>query len=63
MADFITLNLTWMDDRKHEIAGCLETRISDGVLHVYEYTSVTGTLKQEHHYPLANIRHWDKERR
>jgi hypothetical protein len=47
----------WMDDRA-EVYANAETHVTDGVLHIHQYTSITRTLTDEHHLPLCNIRDW-----
>lgn len=48
--------VTWLDGNQEEYCG--ETRVTDGVLHVYAYTGTV--LTGEYHIPLVNIRVWTK---
>ncbi len=56
MAD--TILVTWLDGIQATYRG--ETKVSDGVLHIYEYNN--SVLIAEWHLPVANIRHWTKPR-
>jgi hypothetical protein len=42
--------------------GEVETRVSEGVLHVYQYSGVVRSLMREWHLPTVNIRIWTKEK-
>jgi hypothetical protein len=62
MAEVLTLKIQWMDrDEPYILRANMETRVSDGVLHVYEYEGGP-YMSRERHYPLSNIRHWDKKK-
>lgn len=51
------LKITWMDGIS-ETFGNVTATVLNGVLHVHEYTGVTRVLKNEWHFPTANIRVW-----
>ena len=50
--------VTWMDGLEKEYVDFPQTRVSDGVLHIYEYTGVVRSPKAQWHLPTANIRVW-----
>lgn len=47
----------WMDGRIEVYDGA-ETSVSNGVLHIHQYTGITRSPRGEHHLPICNIRDW-----